>query len=259
MKHLLFTLFWGMIIYFPHIAPAQNKPELRKELKTVKALLENILSTVGDQRDSLIVSLNDSRYREHSLRMEAIRLSQLLEHSKYRLDSLQNAIATKLDIFILREYRRQMEQVTTERNNLANQNQQLMARLAQSAKGDQSLFAFKMSVVPGQIHNNRFSPSIKARNTDRLQISFLLTRALSAEENIVIKLFDATNNEIPLIADYRSQLGKPTPTNQQIIIKPATNNLRKFIRGNYSVRLYLTILDEDINNQSIGIAEFSLR
>ena len=148
----------------------------------------------------------------------------------------------------------------TERNSLASQTQSLQTELSKLKNDSQNaLFALNVRAVPGKVRRSRFSPSNRARRTDRVQIQFKLTRAPSAEETIVVKLFDATNKEIPLKPSYRNNIGKPSPTNQQLIVEPDVDAKRKFSRGNYSIRLFLTNVNQGINNQSIGIAEFSLR
>ncbi|OJJ18702.1 hypothetical protein BKI52_24160 [marine bacterium AO1-C] len=239
-----------------------SKTTENEELVKRKFELEDKLNAAEDQRDSVQKLLNNSRYRERRYRLEAARLKKLLEDSEDKVDSLQKAydeIAAGSGS-TLAEYRKQIEQLTTERNSLASQNQSLQAEISKLKDDNKNpLFAESLRVIPGEIQRGRFSPSTRARRTDRLQVQFKLTRASSPEENIVIKLFDATNKEIPLKPSYRNNIGKPTPTNQQFIVEPDVDAKRKFSRGNYSIRMFLTNVNQGINNQSIGIAEFSLR
>ncbi|HAS40989.1 MAG TPA: hypothetical protein DCS93_10935 [Microscillaceae bacterium] len=239
-----------------------SKTTENEELVKRKFELEDKLNAAEDQRDSVQKLLNNSRYRERRYRLEASRLKKLLEDSEDKVDSLQKAydeIAAGSGS-TLAEYRKQIEQLTTERNSLASQNQSLQAELSKTKNDSQNaLFALSVRAVPGEVRRNQFSPSTRARRTDRVQVQFKLTRAPSPEENIVVKLFDATNKEIPLKPSYRNNIGKPTPTNQQLIVEPDVDAKRKFSRGNYSIRLFLTNVNQGINNQSIGIAEFSLR
>lgn len=239
-----------------------SKTTENEELLKVKFKLEDKLGNAEDQRDSLQKLLNNSRYRERRYRVEAGRLKKLLENSQDKVDSLQKAYdeISAGSGSTLAEYRKQIEQLTTERNSLASQNQSLQAELSKVKDDNQNaLFALTVRAVPGEIRRNRFSPSTRARRTDRVQISFQLSRAAAPNENIMLKLFDATNKEIPLKPSYRNNIGKPTPTNQQLIVEPDVDAKRKFSRGNYSIRLFLTNVNQGINNQSIGIAEFSLR
>lgn len=236
---------------------AENEELLKKKFE-----LEDKLNKVEDKRDSVQKLLNNSRYRERRYRVEAGRLKKLLEDAQDKVDSLQKAYdeISAGSGSTLAEYRKQIEQLTTERNSLASQNQTLQAEMSKLKNDSQNaLFALTVRAIPGELRRSRFSASTKARNTDRVQVSFQLTRAPAANENIVIKLFDATNKEVPLKPAYRNNIGKPTPTNQQIIVEPDSDARRKFSRGNYSIRLFLTNVDQGINNQSIGIAEFSLR
>ncbi len=239
-----------------------NKTTENEELVSLKFKLEDKLNAAEDQRDSVQKLLTNSRYRERRYRLEAARLKKLLEDSEDKVDSLQKAydeIAAGSGS-TLAEYRKQIEQLTTERNSLASQNQSLQAEISKLKDDNKNpLFAESLRVIPGEIQRSKFSPSTRARRTDRLQVQFRLTRAPSAEENIVIKLFDATNKEIPLKPSYRNNIGKPTPTNQQFIVEPDVDAKRKFSRGNYSIRMFLTNVNQGITNQSIGIAEFSLR
>ena len=248
-----------------HITEINRLKKISKEnelLVKYKFRLEDNLYMVEDQRDSLQKLLNNTRYRERRYRKEAIRLHRLLENSEGKIDSLQkayNEIAAGSGS-LLAEYRKQIEQLTTERNSLASDNQRLQRELAKSNKSNQiALFSLEVQVVPGRLSQGRFQTTTHARETDRIQVTFILTRAPSTDEKIIVKLLDVTNREVPLINNYQAQLGKPTPTNQMIIIEPAISTPRKLSRGNYYIRLFLTNKKQGIINQSIGIAKFSLR
>lgn len=239
-----------------------SKSTENEELVKKKFQLEDQLNKAEDRRDSVQKLLNNSRYRERRYRVEAGRLKKLYENAQDKADSLQKLYdeISAGSGSTLTEYRKQIEQLTTERNGLASQNQTMQAELSK-LKNDtkNALFALTVRAIPGELRRSKFSPSTKAKNTDRVQLSFQLTRAPAANENIMVKLFDATNKEIPLKPTYRNNIGKPTPTNQQLVVEPDSDARRKFSRGNYSIRLFLTNVDQGINNQSIGIAEFSLR
>ncbi|HAS40990.1 MAG TPA: hypothetical protein DCS93_10940 [Microscillaceae bacterium] len=259
MKYLFFALL-SLIIFTPNIAQAQNNTEVKKEFETVKVLLEDILITVEHQRDSLIKLLNNSLYRERRFRKELVRLNKGLKHSKYRFDSLQNAIVNRHGTSNPAEYRRQIEQMTIERNKLAGQNQQLMQKLAKLNKDNRALFALKISVTPGQMYESRFRPTVRARKTNRIQVKFTLNRTPSPNEEITIKLFNSINQEIPLV--YKGKLGKLTSINQQLIIEPApyyVNSNQNLSRGLYSICFFLTNVTQNIKKQPIGITTFALR
>ncbi len=240
----------------------KKQQTVNQQLVEIKFSLEDKLNMVEDQRDSVQKLLNNTRYRESRYRAEATRLLKLLHNHEDKLDSLQkvydeNAVG---GAYTRAEYRKQIEQLTHERNNLASQNQILQVAISKLKDDNQKILIVESSkVIPGEIRRNQFSPSVRARRTDRLQVQFKLTRAPSPEENIVIKLFDATNQEIPLKSSYHNHIGKSTPTNQQFIVEPDVDTMPKFYRGNYSIRLFLTNVNQGITNQSIGIAEFSLR
>lgn len=226
-------------------------------------ILLNAKFTLEDQRDSVQMLLNNSRYRGHRYRIEALRLKKILESSVDRVDSLQKAYD---EIAIgsgatLAEYRKQIILLTKERNSLASKNQSLQTKLSRLKQVNRNgLLALNIKAYPGKIRRNRFAAQSRAHNVDRIWVEFKLTRApkISPKEQIIIKLFDGTNYEIPL-KPYRDKLGKPKPTSQHLIVEPNITERQKLSRGVYSIRLYLTIAEKGIYNQEIGRAEFTLR
>ena len=230
----------------------QLKTNNHKLLKN-KVLKEQVWA-VADQRDSLQKLLNNSRYRERRYRSEAFRLKKMYEDTQDKADSLQKLYdeISAGSGATLGEYRKQIEQLTIERNGLASQNQALQAELAE-LKEPAVLFALVMYAVSGKAGNGSFFPTINAQNTDRMRVSFQLTHPLRVSENLVIKLFDANEKEIPLKKAYRRYLS--LAINQKLIVEFQ----RKLLRGNYYVRLFLTDVNVGVSNRQIGISEFSLR
>lgn len=260
-QNLLNNARYGVNLYRIEINRLRKKQADYDELKKIQFALEDKLNRAEDQRDSVQKLLNNSRYRERRYRIEATRLKKILENSEDKLDSLQkayNEIASASGT-TLAEYRKQVIQLTNERNNLASENQWLQARLARlDTNSKDPLFALTMKATPGQIKRNQFSPQFRSRNVDRVLVSFRLTRVPNIQEQLMIKLFDGTNFEIPLKpASY--QKGKANTMIQSFIIEPDIITPRKFILGRYAVRLFFTDLKKGITQQSIGIAEFTLR
>ncbi|OJJ18703.1 hypothetical protein BKI52_24165 [marine bacterium AO1-C] len=284
MKHLLFTLWLcSTIICISSPAKSQNNPTSKKNdslksllssyqdslafyklgdkmLRETKLKLEDKLWATENQLDSVQKLLNNARYRERRYRTEAARLKNLLEGFESKVDSLQKAydeIAVSSGA-TLAEYRKQIEQLTTERNNLANKVQHSSKQSVKPAKENgMALFAVNIQATSGKIYQGRFKTITRALLADRIRVIFTLTRAPSSNEKIVIKLFDSSNQEIALINDYQNKSGSLTAT-QQLIIKPAIDAPQKFSRGNYSIRLFLSNTKQGIQNQPIGIGEFSL-
>ncbi|HAS40992.1 MAG TPA: hypothetical protein DCS93_10950 [Microscillaceae bacterium] len=248
MKHLLKISL--LVFILPNLSQAQRHQtttdSLRQELqrqrminkKLIKAkiLLEYKLENGRTpQDDSLQKLLDNVRQEVRIYRQEALRLKNLLESAYRMTDSLQRAY------------------------DALPKQKPASPSTSKKLNGSNALFAMTMRAIPGEILRNRFSPSTRARRTDRVQVVFKLTRAPLPGEKLTIRLFDDSNTEILLFPDYHNKLGKPTPINQNLIIKPDINYFRRFARGNYSIRLFLTNTNQGIHNQAIGITEFSLR
>ena len=153
--------------------------------------------------------------------------------------------------------------MTVERDALAKENQELKKKVAESAGtgGGQTiaLFSKSMAAVPGELVRKVFSPSTRSQNTDRVQVSFALSRAPKSDEQILFRVFDATNKEVAVNPSYRKELGAPAnPTNQKVIL-PFEKALTRKESGRFSVRMYLTSTEKGIANQEIGSTSFELK
>ncbi len=162
------------------------------------------------------------------------------------------------------EYKQRLEALSVERDVLAKENQDLKKQLAAKAEiGDNqksALFTTGAIVAQaGELKSGKFSASTKSQNTDRVQITFSLTRAPKADEQLLFRVYDATNKEIPLNPSYRKELNAPAnPINQKLILA-FEKMLDRKTNGRFSVRLYLTSTDKGIANQEIGQGTFNLK
>lgn len=236
----------------------------QQQLTQNNRFLKKKLDQSQDRKDSVQKLLNFARYREGRYRTELRSLKKLLEKVESNLDSLQRAYNEIFSLggSTLADYRKHIESLTTQRNSLASQNQVLQAKLNRLEKADNhtvALFVLEIRVIPSVFHQNRVHATYEARNANQLQVQFKLSRSPAFNDKIVVKLFDGFNQEIPLSKNYQKQLIIHRFANQKLVVEPDTDTKQKFTRGNYSIRLFLTNPQQGIQNQAIGIAEFSLR
>lgn len=226
-----------------------------------KLLMEQTFNAERRQ-DSLQVLLSNVRYRERFYQETASRLKGLYKNSRHEADSLQrvyNELSSKAGS-TLTQYKKQVKKLTAERNELIRGVRLLQEELGKPKNTrNGAVFALTVRAVPGELRRKRFSASSRARNSDRIQISFLLNRIPAVDDIIAIKLFDATNRMIPLKPVYHNSFIRFATARWQFIVEPATDARRKFSRGNYSIRLFLINAAKEDVKQNIGIAEFSLR
>ncbi|OJJ18705.1 hypothetical protein BKI52_24175 [marine bacterium AO1-C] len=139
------------------------------------------------------------------------------------------------------------------------QHKKEMLRFAKlKQKYPDSLFLINLEVVPGELRRDQFSPSTRARRSDRAKITGILSRRLSAKEKLKVVLTcnskDAKNEQINLI----QETFRISDLEIDLFIFPKTNTLRKFIRGTYNLQIWR--INTQSNNKVLWAnTQFELR
>lgn len=179
-----------------------------------------------------------------NLKLDTIQKSNLL--LKKRVDSLDNkAIKFRKDLESLSVVNRQLQ------TNLYNN--------TSTSKYNSSLFNTELNAIPGEVLRGKFSASIRSQNVDRVRVNLSLNLLSKLDGNIIFKVFDANNNEIPTKPYYiDDNLGDThDPTNQNVMLEFVKGKLERKDSGTYFVRLY--IVNENKKKQEIGVAQFEVR
>ncbi len=252
----------------------ENELYLRKvtELDDRAFALDKKVQELSDEKERLINArdsvqrlLTYARTREQNAQGKIAQLQKQLKDLQTKLNDVQSkyddllaSSGTSSDAL-----QRQVEQLTAERNSLAQENQRLQRELltyAGNADNRTAIFTTSMSAIPGEIKRDRFSPSKRSQNADRVQVSFTLSRPPRPTENLIFKVYNPQGQEITIKPRYRNELNAPEdPTNQQAILEFERGFLIRGAEGQFSVRLYLTDVNKGIENQEIGIAQFELK
>ena len=234
---------------------------LGKEIEDLRTQKERLIS----QKDSVERLLAYSRANERNSQAKINQLQKQLKDLQTKL----NVIQQKYDELLANSdnfgsnARQQVEALTAERNALAEENQRLQRELiAATGNADNrtAIFTTKMNVNPGEVKRNKFSTSTRSQNTDRLEVTFTLSRPPKPTENLIFKVFDSANKEILIKPKYRNELNAPAnPTNLKVMLEFEGGYLDRRASGIYSVRLYLTDINKGLENQEIGIRQFELK
>ncbi|MEO1652691.1 MAG: hypothetical protein AAFU64_04025 [Bacteroidota bacterium] len=232
--------------------------------KQVQDLLDEKNQLIS-ARDSVQRLLDYTRVNERNARVKIGQLQKQLKDLQGKLDDVQQkyndllaSSGTSSD-----EYKKLIQELTAERNSIAQENQRLQRELLSVKKDAESpIFALDMSAVPGELKKGRFSASRRSQNTDRVEVTFKLSRAPKPTENLIFKVFDATNQEIPVKPLYRNELNSPAdPTDQKITLEFEIGFLDRRAEGVYVTRLYLTDVNKgvEMENKPIGFAQFEVK
>ncbi len=217
------------------------------------------------QRDSIAKLLAYSRSNERNSQAKITQLQKQLKDLENKLSSVQKQyddLLASTGISSL-EYEQRLRAITEERNNISAENQKLQQELiAATGNADNrtAIFASKMTAIPGELKRDKFSPSTRSQNTDRIEVSFKLSRAPKPTESLVFKIFDPLSGEIQIKPRYRNELSSPAdPTNQKVILEFEQGALARTMSGDFVVHLYLTDVNKGLENQEIGLAKFVLK
>lgn len=224
--------------------------------------LEEVRDKFQAQKDSVERLLAYSRRNEGNSKAKIARLEAAFADLQSKYDSVSRKYQELMDGSgsSIAQLQAQIENLTQERNNLMKENNELKAdiiKVTGNADNRTALFTTSFKAIPGRIQRGKFRDQARARKTDVIQTNFNLSRPPKPTENLDIKLFDAANKEIPLKPSYRNELTNASdPTKQSIKLEAESY---KFVRGPYSVRVYMTDVEKGVEQNEIGIAEFSLK
>ncbi|MCS6821055.1 MAG: hypothetical protein NZ551_04215 [Microscillaceae bacterium] len=190
-------------------------------------------------RDSLQRLLGVVMAREKNANAKIAQLQKQIKDLQTQLDAANKRYEEVVSSGdnSLAELRREIERVKQERD-------EALRKLGQAKNETKDIVASALSVfsvqaVPGELdRRGQFSPSRRARNTDRVQLTFKLSRAPQPNEEIVVKLTNPKGREVPLKPKYRSTIAPKT--DQVIYIEP---DGVEFESGTYNVQLFLLDVD----------------
>lgn len=239
-----------------------SEEKLSEQVKSLTSQKEKLASS----KDSVLRLLNYALANDRNSKGKVAQLEKSLREIQAKLGDVQKMYDDLLASSGSSgaEYKQRLEALSVERDNLAKENQDLKKQLATKAEtGDNQKSALFTSgaivAQPGELKSGKFSASTRSQNTDRVQISFSLTRAPKADEQLLFRIYDATNKEVAVNPSYRKELTAPAnPVNQKLMLV-FEKMLDRKSSGRFSVRLYLTSTDKGIANQEIGQGTFTLK
>mgnify|MGYP001035610803 CR=1 FL=1 len=191
-------------------------------------------------------------------REAAQQLKNLLDQSSPKLDSLEKHYVslTQLKTTSRDEDQKQIKALNSELAKLKGESFLRSLELSQARKAHQNaLFALNIEATPGRIRRERFfSPAIRAHHVARVKLDLYFTRVFNQQDRVTFRLIDAANNEIPLEA-IQGSFNQPR---LQVMLIPKADQ-QVFFKGKYIVYVILNNSKEHIQNQTIGLTEFTLR
>ncbi|NJO03520.1 MAG: hypothetical protein HC880_19215 [Bacteroidia bacterium] len=239
----------------------ENEVLLNQQIEELQLRKDRLIS----ERDSVARLLAYSRTNERNAQAKIAVLQKRLNELQAKLNTVQR----QYDELLANSgtssgnFQQQVAQLTAERNALAEENQRLQRELATAtgnADNRTAIFTTTMNAVPGELRRGRFSSSRRSQNVDRVEATFTLSRAPKPTENLIFRIFNNVNTEIPIKPLYRNELSAPAdPTNQKVLLEFEGGTLNRQAAGEYTVRLYLTDVNKGLENQEIGLARFELR
>ena len=248
-----------------YISKIKNLDEKAFRLESEALKLDEARKRLIQEKDSVTRLLAYTRANERNAKAKIAQLQKQLTSLQGRLndvqqkydDLLQNSGVAGEDL------QKQIQLLTAERNQLAEENQRLQRELlAATGNADNrtAIFTTNMNSVPGEVKRGRFSSSKRSQNMDRVEVAFTLSRPPKPTENLIFKIFDGANKEIPIKPRYRNELNAPAdPTNQKVILEFESGFLDRRAEGTYSVRLFLTDINKGLEDQEIGISQFEVK
>ena len=248
-----------------YISNIKTLDEKAFRLESEALKLDEARKRLIQEKDSVTRLLAYTRANERNAKAKIAQLQKQLTTLQGRLndvqqkydDLLQNSGVAGEDL------QKQIQLLTAERNQLAEENQRLQRELlAATGNADNrtAIFTTNMNSIPGEVKRGRFSSSKRSQNMDRVEVAFTLSRPPKPTENLIFKIFDGANKEIPIKPRYRNELNAPAdPTNQKVILEFESGFLDRRAEGTYSVRLFLTDVNKGLEDQEIGISQFEVK
>jgi len=235
--------------------------ELNSKVETITKQKDRLVAS----RDSVMRLLNYALLNDRNSRGKVAQLEKKLRELQGKLGDVQkmydDLLANTGSSGI--EYKQRLEALSAERDVLSKENQTLKKQLADKENGGggqvTAIFSTSMSALPGEMANKKFSPSTRSQNTDRVQVTFSLSRAPKTDEQILFRIFDGTNKEVTINPGYRKELNAPANATNQKVFLAFEKALDRKSSGRFSVRMYLTSTEKGIANQEIGLAGFELK
>lgn len=248
-----------------YISKIKDLDEKAFRLESEALKLDTERKRLIQEKDSVSRLLAYTQANERNARAKIAQLQKQLNTLQGRLndvqqkydDLLQNSGVAGEDL------QKQIQLLTAERNQLSEENQRLQRELlAATGNADNrtAIFTTNMSSTPGEVKRGKFSSSKRSQNMDRVEVAFTLSRPPKPTENLIFKVFDGANKEIPIKPRYRNELNAPAdPTNQKVILEFESGFLDRRAEGTYSARLYLTDINKGLEDQEIGISQFEVK
>lgn len=239
-----------------------TEEKLRGEVESLTKQKDRLMAS----KDSVVRLLNYALANDRNAKGKVAQLEKSLRDIQAKLGEVQKMYDDLLASSGSSgaEYKQRLEALSVERDALAKENQELKKQMVAKVEiGDNQKSALfttgAIASQPGELKGGKFSPSTRSQNTDRAQVTFSLTRAPKADEQLLFRVYDATNKEVPLNPSYRKELTAPAnPVNQKVMLV-FEKMLDRRTSGRFSVRLYLTSTDKGIANQEIGQGSFTLK
>lgn len=249
--------------FFKSIKDLEDKTtKLEKEAEELLAERDRLKTS----KDSIQRLLNYSRVNEKNSRTKVVQLQKQLKELQAKIADFErryNELASNSGSNS-EELERRIKDLTSERNSLAEENLRLKRELEVikgTTENRTALFVVGgMRVTPGELKAGKFSASTRSQNTDRLEVRLKLSRAPKPTETLIFKVYDGTNKEVALKPNYRNELNAPVnPTEQRVMLEFSQGRLDRRASGKYSVRVFLTDVNQGLENQEIGMREFELK
>ena len=248
-----------------YIANIKSLDEKAFRLESEALKLDAERKRLIQEKDSVTRLLAYTRANERNARAKISQLQKQLTSLQGRLNDVQQKYDDLLQSSGVsgEDLQRQVQLLTAERNQLAEENQRLQRELlAATGNADNrtAIFTTSINSQPGEVKRGKFRSSTRSQNMDRVEVAFTLSRPPKPTENLIFKVFDNTNKEIPIKPRYRNELNAPAdPTNQKVMLEFEGGALNRRAEGTYSVRLYLTDINKGLEDQEIGISQFDVK
>ncbi|WP_299460964.1 hypothetical protein [uncultured Microscilla sp.] len=248
--------------------------KLDNDIKNRQIQIANLDSTNQDQKDDLMKQLDFLKQK----RKEIVKLRKEKNVSYQKILVLTSAIAQqhatygkvsklKNELHLLQDslsrlvnndshletpsWQYKFQSLQNSYQQVAQENKTLKTKLS-TLSG--KVFATNIHSQPGEILRGKFDRSTRARRTSIIQLNFKLTRLLHQQEQLIIRLFDESEQEFVLKTDYLQELLGQTSTSKTIHLKPA--QAKRFSRGKNTVKLFLAYNGK---TKPIGIHSVYLR
>lgn len=206
------------------------------------------IKSLKEENEKLNLSLQKSNHINSWLSQE----NDSIKREYFKLLDERNTTNSKFEKTII--------ELTKERNKFFQKAQNLKTRLIKIAGNNndsEELFASYFSGYAGSIRRGKFSPQVRARRVELLQLEFNLSRPLKNSEKLFIKIFESPNYEVTVKNNYLKQLSEQSDLETKKLF--VETQKYKFVRGFYSVILYLNDTENDIEEKKIGVADFTLK